>query len=140
MTVLGRRVPIRLVVLVLILAAAAGWLALTSRSLDRNLLYAYTPSDLRSGDAPAGDIRVGGQVAPGSVRWNPERRVLRFLLEDEKGSIPVLQRGAPPALFRAGNGAIVEGRLVNGVLVSSSLIVRHDNEYRPPDGSSGREP
>lgn len=132
MRVLGRRLPLRFLVLILVLAGAGGWFAFASRSLDRNLLYSYTPGDIAAGKVPAGDIRVGGQVASGSVRWDPERRLLRFVLRDERGRVPVLERGAPPALFRAGRGAIVEGRLERGVLVSSSLIVRHDNTYRAP--------
>lgn len=132
MRLLGRRLPLRFVVLALVVAGAGAWLAFASRSLDRNLLYSYTPGDVAAGKAPAGDIRVGGLVAAGSVRWDPERRLLRFVLRDGRGRVPVLGRGAPPALFRAGRGAIVEGRLQGGVLVSSSVIVRHDNTYRPP--------
>lgn len=121
------------------LAAVGGWLAFSSRSLDRSLVYSYTPGDVAAGKTPAGEVRVGGLVAPGSVRWDPERRLLRFVLRDERGSVRVVQRGAPPALFAAGRGAIVEGRLENGVLVSSSLIARHDSEYRPPAPRAGRE-
>lgn len=117
--------------LALVLAAAGAWLAQASRSLDESLQYAYTPGELVE-EAPKGDVRVGGQVVPGSVRWSAEAGVVRFLLRDERGTVPVLQCGAPPALFRAGEGAVVEGRLVDGVLVSSTVIVRHDNEYRPP--------
>jgi cytochrome c-type biogenesis protein CcmE len=137
MRLLGGRIPLRLVVLALVVAGAGAWLAFSSRSLGENLLYAYTPSDVARSTPRAGNIRVGGQVAPGSVRWDPERRILRFVLRDgDGGRVPVVQRGAPPALFRAGEGAVVEGRLVDGVLVSSNLIVRHDNEYRPP-GENG---
>lgn len=127
-----RRVPLRFLVLLAAVVAAAAWFAAASRSLDHSLIYAYTPGELVSGRPPAGDIRVGGQVAPGSVRWNPTRRLLRFVLRDSRGHVLVLERGAPPALFRAGRGAIVEGTLVRGVLVSSSVIVRHDNRYQPP--------
>lgn len=131
-----RRVPLRFLVLLAALAAAGGWFAVASRSLDRSLIYAYTPGDLISGRPPAGDIRVGGQVAPGSVRWNPTTRLLRFVLRDSRGRVRVEERGAPPALFRAGRGAIVEGTLVRGVLISSSVIVRHDNRYQPPTQAS----
>lgn len=138
MRILGRRVRLRWIVLAAVAVGVGSWLGLASRSLDENLLYAYSPGDLVAANAPTGDIRVGGQVAPGSVRWNPDTRVLRFTLREGGASVPVLQRGAPPALFKAGQGAIVEGRLVDGVLVSSNLIVRHDNTYRPPSTSEGQ--
>jgi cytochrome c-type biogenesis protein CcmE len=121
-----------------VLVAVGGWFAFSSRSLDRSLVYSYTPGDIAAGRTPSGDIRVGGQVAPGSVRWNPQRRLLRFVLRDDRGSVSVLERGAPPALFAAGRGAIVEGRLENGVLVSSSVIVRHGSDYRPPSPGAKR--
>lgn len=121
-----------------VLAGAGGWLALSSRSLGRNLVYSYTPADVAAGKVPAGSIRVGGQVAPGSVRWDPERRLLSFVLRDGRARLRVLEHGAPPALFRAGNGAVVEGQLEHGVLVSSSVIVRHGSDYRPPAARAAR--
>lgn len=138
MNVLGRRVPLRFVVLLAVVVGAAAWLARASRSLDQNLLYSYTPADVAAGKATTGTIRVGGLVAPGSVRWDPQRRLLRFVLSDGRGRVPVVERGAPPALFRAGRGAIVEGELVAGRLVSSSVIVRHDNTYKPPVRDAAR--
>lgn len=124
--------PLRYAVLAGVLLAVGGWLAFSSRSLGRSLVYSYTPAQVAAGRAPAGDIRVGGQVAPGSVRWDPRTQVLRFRLRDGRASLRVLEHGAPPALFRAGNGAVVEGELEAGVLVSSSVIVKHGSSYQPP--------
>lgn len=115
------------------MTVAGTWLVLGSRSLDRSLVYSYGPGDVVAGRAGDGDVRVGGQVAPGSLRWDPDRRVLRFVLRDDRASIAVVQRGAPPALFQAGQGAIVEGRLEGGILLASRLIVRHGSDYRPPN-------
>src|SRR5918996_1047900 len=54
--------------------------------LDRNLVYFLTPVELlergeRAYDVP---VRLGGQVAPGSVRWNADALDLRFRLSDGK--------------------------------------------------------
>lgn len=127
-------IPLRLVVPVVVLVAAAIWGVAATRGLQRGTVYSYAPAELDFRQPPAGVIRVGGQVRPGSVRWDAEAGVLRFMLADEKAAIPVVNRGAPPSLFRGGAGAVVEGRIEGGVLRSSDVIVKHDEEYRAPEG------
>ena len=42
-------------------------------------------------------------------------------------------KGAPPQMFRDGMGVVVEGKYArDGVFESSSLMVKHSNEYRAP--------
>jgi cytochrome c-type biogenesis protein CcmE len=101
-----------------------------------NLVYFVTPGELLAKGPEAYDkpIRLGGQVVPGTVRWDADALDLRFTLQDEDGVIDVLSRKAPPAMFREGQGVIVEGRLArSGVFESSSVMVKHSNEYRPPE-------
>lgn len=126
------RVPLRLVVPAVLLVAVTAWGITATRGLQRGAVYFYTPSELSAQVSPTGVIRVSGQVQPGSVRWDAKAGVLRFMLVDAKGAIPVVNRGAPPQLFRAGTGAVVEGRLSGGVLRSADVIVKHDEEYRAP--------
>jgi cytochrome c-type biogenesis protein CcmE len=102
-----------------------------------NLVYFVTPGELLAKGADAYDkpIRLGGQVVAGTVQWDAEALDLRFTLQDEDGTIQVQSRKAPPAMFREGQGVIVEGRLSRaGVFESSSVMVKHSNEYRPPEG------
>jgi cytochrome c-type biogenesis protein CcmE len=45
----------------------------------------------------------------------------------------VRSTGAPPQMFRDGMGVVVEGRYgADSVFRSSSLMVKHSNEYRAP--------
>jgi cytochrome c-type biogenesis protein CcmE len=100
-----------------------------------NLVYFVTPGELlaRGPDAYDRPIRLGGQVVPGTVRWNAEELDLRFTLQDEDGHVEVISRSAPPAMFREGQGVIVEGRLNrSNVFESSTVMVKHSNEYAPP--------
>jgi cytochrome c-type biogenesis protein CcmE len=102
-----------------------------------NLVYFVTPAELLAqGDAAyERPIRLGGQVVPGTVRWNADALDLRFTLQDEDVHIEVISRKAPPAMFREGQGVIVEGRLNRDrVFESSNLMVKHSNEYAPPEG------
>lgn len=101
-----------------------------------NLVYFHTPAELlaRGDEAVGQPFRLGGQVVPGTVQWNAEELDLRFTLQDEGSHIEVISKGAPPAMFREGQGVIVEGRLnAAGVFESSNLMVKHSNEYRAPE-------
>lgn len=132
-----RRPPLRLLIPAVLLVAAAVWAIAATQGLKRGAVYFYTPSELSAREPPSGVIRVGGQVRQGSVRWDAEAGVLRFMLADGEAAIPVVNRGAPPQLFREGSGAVVEGRLAGGVLRSSDVIVKHDEEYRAPGEPDG---
>lgn len=134
-----RKLPLRLVIPAVVLVAAAGWALAATRGLERGAVYYYTPSELSARRPPTEVIRVGGRVVPGSVRWDANAGVLRFMLTDGSASIPVVNRGAPPRLFRGGAGAVVEGRLAGGVLRSSDVIVKHDENYRPPRPAASKE-
>jgi cytochrome c-type biogenesis protein CcmE len=106
-------------------------------NIGSNLVYFVTPGELlaKGPDAYDRPIRLGGQVVAGTVRWNADDLDLRFTLQDEDGSIEVISRKAPPAMFREGQGVIVEGKLSRaGVFESSNVMVKHSNEYRPPEG------
>lgn len=100
-----------------------------------NLVYFVTPGELlaKGPDAYDRPIRLGGQVMAGTVRWNADDLDLRFTLQDVDGIIEVQSKKAPPAMFREGQGVIVEGRLNrSGVFESNNVMVKHSNEYRPP--------
>lgn len=122
--------------LVAVVIGLSGFGYLMYGGIGDNLVYFVTPGELlaRGADAYDRPIRLGGQVVPGTVRWNAEELDLRFTLQDEDGVIDVQSRKSPPAMFREGQGVIVEGRLNrSGVFESSNLMVKHSNEYRPPE-------
>lgn len=126
------KLRLRVVVPVVVLVAGAGWALAATRGLERGVAYYYSPSELAGRRPSTAVIRVGGRVVPGSVRWDATRAVLHFRLTDGRASVAVANAGAPPQLFRAGAGAIVEGTLVDGTLRSDQVIVKHDQNYRPP--------
>ena len=86
-------------------------------------------------------MRLGGQVKPGSVKWNDQTLDLRFVVTDGTSEIAVESKGAPPQMFRDGMGVVVEGRyLRDGVFNCTNLMVKHSNEYHPPKpGESPQE-
>ena len=103
--------------------------------LDKNVVYFLTPKELLAKGTDGVDVpvRLGGQVKPGSVKWNDASLDLSFTVTDGSGEIAVHSRGAPPQMFRDGMGVVVEGRYHrDGIFNSTNLIVKHSNEYRPP--------
>lgn len=103
--------------------------------IGENLVYFVTPGELLAKGSQAYDkpIRLGGQVMPGTMQWDADAVDLRFTLQDENGEVLVHSSKAPPAMFREGQGVIVEGELSrDGVFQASTVMVKHSNEYRPP--------
>lgn len=103
--------------------------------IGENLVYFLTPQELFARGDKAYDVplRLGGQVVPGSVEWNAEQVDLRFKISDGVQTVAVHSSGAPPQMFRDGIGVVVEGRYNRaGVFESTSVMVKHSNEYRAP--------
>jgi cytochrome c-type biogenesis protein CcmE len=75
------------------------------------------------------------------VTWDAQALDLRFRVLDETGKgIEVHARKAPPQMFREGMGVVLEGKLnASGVFESTNLMVKHSNEYRPPDANHDPE-
>lgn len=113
--------------------AVFGWLLYGG--LDKNVVFFLTPQELLAKGTSGYDvpIRLGGQVKPGSVKWDDKTLKLTFEVTDGKDEIPVQSSGAPPQMFRDGQGVVVEGRFGRDhVFNSTGLMIKHSNEYRPP--------
>ena len=116
-----------------VLVIAFGWLIYGG--LDSNVVYFLTPKELLAKGAEGYDkpMRLGGQVKPGSVVWDDQKLDLRFAVTDGTGEIAVHSKGAPPQMFKDGQGVVVEGRYGHdGVFKSTSVMVKHSNEYKAP--------
>ena len=103
--------------------------------IDRNVVFFWTPQELLArGDAAYEvPVRLGGQVAPGSVQWDATRLDLRFVVMEGTSRVKVEAKGAPPPMFRDGMDVVLEGRYRrDGVFESTNLMVKHSNEYRAP--------
>ena len=118
-----------------VIAIALGGLILTG--VRQSMVYFVTPSELMAADRGAGRAyRLGGMVVHGSLTQDVTAHEQRFLLTDGKASVPVYHRGIPPDLFAEGRGAVVEGTLTtDGTFHASTIMAKHSEEYRPPEGS-----
>ena len=125
----------RLIAGIVVLGVAMAWVA--TRGLAGNLVYYRTPTEVVA-DARAGDrMRMGGFVESGSTRR--VGGVTRFIVTDGTTRVTVVGKGDVPALFREGQGVVVEGTYgADGAFHADTVLVRHGSEYRPP--SPGETP
>ncbi len=124
----------RLFLLIALAVAAIGFAVITGSGISRNLVYYWTPTDItHAGDKAYGaTIRLGGQVAPGSIRMG-NGSMLDFDVTDRQTTVHVKSDGVPPQMFREGIGVVVEGTMSRaGYFQSDRLLVSHNNEYRAP--------
>jgi len=97
------------------------------------LVYFVTPSELKANETASSKrfLRLGGMVVKGSLQKDLQNLTYRFELTDGTASIPVLFRGIPPDLFTEGKGAVVEGRVTDGVFHATTIMAKHAEEYSP---------
>ncbi len=98
--------------------------------------YYYTVSELvELGDSVHGEnVRVNGQVVPGSVEQESAGRILRFTIIDVEGegSLPVVYQGVVPDSFKVGNEVVAEGHLnSNGVFQANTILAKFPSKYEP---------
>ena len=115
-----------------VFVAALLGVGLVLAALDRAVAYFYVPGDLAALPAPPDrPIRLGGLVEAGSVAREDGGAGVRFVIADEVSSVAVRYEGILPDLFREGQGVVVQGRLVDGVMVASEVLAKHDETYMP---------
>lgn len=117
-------------------ALALGALAfVSSGSLGDNLVYYWSPTELRAQSNPQGLlVRLGGLVEPGSIDWDRDAMRLDFRISDGENIVAVHSEGNPPQMFREGIGVVVEGRLgTDDIFRTDKIMVKHSNEYQAPE-------
>ena len=119
-----------------VVGAAAALGVITVGGIGQNLVYYWGPTELHAaGDKAVGaTIRLGGLVAPGSVKRPAAGSGIEFDVIDRQGArVHVRSSGVPPQMFRESIGVVVEGTMSRaGHFESNRLMVSHSNEYRVP--------
>ena len=113
--------------------AVATVLGLTA--FEENLLYFYSPTQVKEGEAPlTHSFRVGGLVVDGSVIREPDSLTVQFDITDNTEVMTVAYTGILPDLFREGQGIVAMGNLQeNGSFVAQEVLAKHDENYMPPE-------
>jgi cytochrome c-type biogenesis protein CcmE len=125
----------RLIAILLILAGVGAAGAVTFYSLQQNMLYFQSPSELAQLSMPAGrQFRLGGLVKKGSLERANDGLAVEFIVTDGPQEIRVQYVGILPDLFREGQGVIARGALNEaGLFQASEVLAKHDENYMPPE-------
>lgn len=125
----------RLIAVLLILAGVGVSSTIAFYSLQENLLYFQSPSDLAQQPIPPGrQFRLGGLVKPGSVARDEGGLATHFVVTDGPEEMAVQYVGILPDLFREGQGVIARGELnSNGLFEAREVLAKHDENYMPPE-------
>lgn len=131
----------RLVAVLLILAGVSIASTIAFYSLQENLLYFQSPSEVAEQAMPAGrQFRLGGLVKPGTVDRTGDGLTTRFVVTDGPAELQVQYVGILPDLFREGQGVIARGALNSqGSFDATEVLAKHDENYMPPEVADALE-
>jgi cytochrome c-type biogenesis protein CcmE len=123
------------------IAAGAALIAVAAtlvlRSLDSNVAFFFSPSDIAENKAPKEKtFRVGGMVEKGSLRRQADGLTVQFVVTDTAKNITVTYKGLLPDLFKEGKGVVAQGRLdPDGGFRATEVLAKHDENYMPPEAA-----
>ena len=137
---LSRKVKSRIFFLILLFAAAAMIIFIVLRSLEENVVYFLSPTEIYNKTNITFDktIRIGGLVKTNSISKNDTSII--FIITDLKKEIIVSYEGIVPNLFSEGKGVVAEGKLKDKkYFVASKILAKHDENYMPAEVSKALE-
>ena len=129
----GRKVKLRFLFVVIILITLILSVFLVLKSLEENVVYFQSPSEVNSSvELNKKKIRIGGMVKKDSISVNADE--INFIITDFKNEINVTYRGAIPNLFEEEKGVVAEGILKDRNFFSATkILAKHDENYMPPE-------
>jgi len=135
----GRKVKLRFLFIVSVLIILIFSIFLILKSLEENVVYFKSPSDIQIlSEIKKNKIRIGGMVKKDSI--NVVDKKLNFIITDFKYEINVVYSGVVPNLFTEGKGVVAEGYLKDKNFFSATkILAKHDENYMPPEVKAALE-
>ena len=129
----GKKVKLRLLFIVIILITLVLTTFLILKSLEENVVYFQSPTEIKSlMELDNNKIRIGGMVKENSIIINSKE--VNFIITDFKNEINVSYSGAVPNLFSEGEGVVAEGFLKDrNFFYATKILAKHDENYMPPE-------
>ena len=122
----------RIYSILFVLLFSVSGISLILYSLNSNLDYFFTPTELKDRNIPTDKrIKVGGMVLSGSVERISSS--ISFVITDYENSIKVEYEGIVPDLFKEDSGVVVLGNLKDKILYAEEVLAKHDENYMPPN-------
>ena len=129
----GRKVKLRILFISLAFIALILTIFLILKSLEENVVYFQSPSEIReTTELSKKKIRIGGMVKKNSISMNTNQ--VNFIITDFKNEINVSYKGVLPNLFEEEKGVVAEGYLKDRNFFSATkILAKHDENYMPPE-------
>ena len=129
----GRKVKLRFYFITSILITVFLTVFLVLKSLEENVIYFQSPSDIKTlSETNTKKIRIGGMVKKNSISLNEKK--INFIITDFKNEINVAYSGLVPNLFSEGKGVVAEGYLKDkSFFLATKILAKHDENYMPPE-------
>ena len=135
----GRKVKLRFFFVLLILLTLALSIFLILKSLEENIVYFQSPTEIKIlPEIERKKIRVGGMVKDSSI--SIEAKEIKFIITDFKNEINGTYSGVVPNLFTEGKGVVAEGYLKDkNFFLATKILAKHDENYMPPEVKAALE-
>ena len=129
----GKKVKLRILFISLLLISVALSIYLILKSLEENVVYFLSPTEIRNlVEIENKKIRVGGMVKDNSIVIDAEN--INFVITDFKNEINISYSGSVPNLFEEGKGVVAEGFLKDqSFFIAKKILAKHDENYMPPE-------
>ena len=122
----------RLFNIIFVLLFSTSGIGLILYSLNTNLDYFFTPTELTKINIPEDKrIKIGGMVLENSVVREQSKVI--FIVTDYKNYIEVVYEGIVPDLFKEGSGVVALGFMQNETFYAQEVLAKHDENYMPPN-------
>ena len=135
----GPKVKLRIFFILSILITLILSVFLILRSLEENVIYFQSPTEIKSlVEIKNKKIRVGGMVKNNSV--SIKSKEVNFIITDFKNEINVTYSGVIPNLFQEDKGVVAEGYLKDrNFFLATKILAKHDENYMPPEVKAALE-
>ncbi len=135
----GRKVKLRFFFVLLIALILSLSVFLILRSLEENVVYFKSPTDVKVlTEIDKKKIRIGGMVKVESILIEADE--VKFIVTDLKNEINVIYSGVVPNLFSEGKGVVAEGYLKDkSLFLATKILAKHDENYMPPEVKAALE-
>ena len=129
----GKKVKLRILFLFLLLASLILVVYLILKSLEENVVYFISPSEIKKlTEINSDKIRIGGMVKNKSISIKSNK--INFIITDFKNEINVSYSGSVPNLFAEGKGVVAEGYLKDKNYFNAvKILAKHDENYMLPE-------
>ena len=129
----GRKVKLRFFFVTLILTTLVLSVFLILKSLEKNVVYFQSPSEIKVlSEIKKNKIRVGGMVKNNSVSMKSKE--IKFIITDFNNELKISFSGTVPNLFSEEKGVVAEGKLQDkSFFIADRILAKHDENYMPPE-------